>query len=791
MEKTLRHWMLMALTALCIGGLFTACEEKEEEQEPNTSDNPTNPENDEIYSKGGTITFEDLTLTFPSGAYSEGWGSEVEVKKRPKGSVISGDEISDCYYVSFFGDTHKPITVKLPSKKDTDIMLAVKSKGFIPSSGKLTMVDMISMFPTTYSNGTYTAQLPAFDFSKGFSEEDFHNLEQSTDVDLTIALVKTDDGNANVRESRAARRVNYVLRWTPSGSKEYDKDLMIRDQIMPDVLDKLQLMGFELPQGDYIPIYMEELKGDHASAWGVYTMNSLNSAFDNVIINKRMFRGTLSEKDILELRCTLLHECQHYIQSHSYLREWTNYGLALDYAFGNAQWQILDECSAVWSEKFYTPTPDLTLSWAYQAVRDFFPDNIWCSYHKNPTKTSLDIEVDAGMAYDRCGNQGYGLSLFVMYLAKIYGDDTPVKLFEARKGGAKTVKECFEKYAQNVKNTDLLKYDTLEDFMYQACTGRIHAKINFNELCSKANNDIIVRKSSGSTTNVKRKMPDVGAEVHSYYIMNSPMDNPVLTITQACPDIKTSIYLVEGEKYAYPKLLGSIINSESFKLTDTDKIIRGKSDPSYTIYTVSIPSNGKPATLDLTFDLTEGITMKLDPDHLDFEAAGSTQTVTVTTNQLDPKITGTIADNSWLSATKNGTTLKFTAKENTSTSERSTIVIVRVRDANDNVVAEQTLKVNQKGKEAVNYQGAFVDTWMSFDKKNILELTSDGRFYKKFEGQAEVNGTYTLIDYTSSDGVWTCTIKDPNDKTVTFGGDSDHWTITYEGVELYCSYFFM
>ena len=205
MEKTLRHWMLMALTALCIGGLFTACEEKEEEQEPNTSDNPTNPENDEIYSKGGTITFEDLTLTFPSGAYSEGWGSEVEVKKRPKGSVISGDEISDCYYVSFFGDTHKPITVKLPSKKDTDIMLAVKSKGFIPSSGKLTMVDMISMFPTTYSNGTYTAQLPAFDFSKGFSEEDFHNLEQSTDVDLTIALVKTDDGNANVRESRAAR----------------------------------------------------------------------------------------------------------------------------------------------------------------------------------------------------------------------------------------------------------------------------------------------------------------------------------------------------------------------------------------------------------------------------------------------------------------------------------------------------------------------------------------------------------------------------------------------------------
>ena len=101
--------MFMALTALCIGGLFTACEEQEDEKEPDNPVNPVNPDDgdgNEVYSKGGTITFEDLTLTFPSGIYSEGWGSEVEVKKRPKGSVVSGDEISDCYYLSFYGDTH-------------------------------------------------------------------------------------------------------------------------------------------------------------------------------------------------------------------------------------------------------------------------------------------------------------------------------------------------------------------------------------------------------------------------------------------------------------------------------------------------------------------------------------------------------------------------------------------------------------------------------------------------------------------------------------------------------------
>ena len=34
MEKTLRHWMLMALMVLCIGGLTTACEETEDEEIP-------------------------------------------------------------------------------------------------------------------------------------------------------------------------------------------------------------------------------------------------------------------------------------------------------------------------------------------------------------------------------------------------------------------------------------------------------------------------------------------------------------------------------------------------------------------------------------------------------------------------------------------------------------------------------------------------------------------------------------------------------------------------------------
>jgi hypothetical protein len=252
------------------------------------------------------------------------------------------------------------------------------------------------------------------------------------------------------------------------------------------------------------------------------------------------------------------------------------------------------------------------------------------------------------------------------------------------------------------------------------------------------------------------------------------------------------VYLAENNRWADAKLLGSTTAGEPVKFSDLARIkVTGQGISPTCIYTISIPMYDKPATLDLSFQIEEDVQFILSPEQLQtFEAEGGTQTITVTTNQ--PKITGGIADKTWLSAKLNGNVITVTAQPNTSTTERQTLFTIRVRDAKDNIMDEKTITVRQKGK-SVHYQGAFVDGWQSIDGKNHLILNSDGSFYKKFGNADAVTGTYQLVNYQETDGgrAWSCTIIDPEGNTVSFNKESGWWFIVYEGVELFPSDYFM
>ena len=99
----------------------------------------------------------------------------------------------------------------------------------------------------------------------------------------------------------------------------------------------------------------------------------------------------------------------------------------------------------------------------------------------------------------------------------------------------------------------------------------------------------------------------------------------------------------------------------------------------------------------------------------------------------------------------------------------------------------------KKEKEPVHYSGAFVDTWASKGGEYFLELKSDGSFHKHFGNDPAVTGSYELIDYKETDGgrAWTCTIKEPTGKIVTFEKESQWAYMTYEGVQLFPSDWFM
>jgi len=104
------------------------------------------------------------------------------------------------------------------------------------------------------------------------------------------------------------------------------------------------------------------------------------------------------------------------------------------------------------------------------------------------------------------------------------------------------------------------------------------------------------------------------------------------------------------------------------------------------------------------------------------------------------------------------------------------------------------LKIEVTGVEVpVHYQGWFVDSWSSSDNKKTLRLESDGKFYKKFSDAPAITGKYELIDYKETDGsrVWSCTIKDPEGKTVSFSKEKGGDFIMYEGEKLFPSWWFM
>ena len=287
------------------------------------------------------------------------------------------------------------------------------------------------------------------------------------------------------------------------------------------------------------------------------------------------------------------------------------------------------------------------------------------------------------MAFDRCGDHDYGLSLFVRYLADRYGDTAPAKLFYARKNGKKTVRACFEQMGKDVGNNDILSYDVLIDFMEKACMGTLFDAdtISFDYFVTQQNNNVLSR--DGNKT-VERLMPAIGAEVHRYYLPTTYAGSldKTLAITQKSSDIRTVVYLADNDHWADAKLLGATAAGEPVKFSDLTRIKAKGTMPSTCIYTISIPMYDKPATLDLSFQLEEGVQFILSPEQLQtFEAEGGTQTITVTTNQ--PKITGGIADKTWLSAKLNGNVITVTAQPNTSTTERQTLFTIRVRDANE------------------------------------------------------------------------------------------------------------
>ena len=93
----------------------------------------------------------------------------------------------------------------------------------------------------------------------------------------------------------------------------------------------------------------------------------------------------------------------------------------------------------------------------------------------------------------------------------------------------------------------------------------------------------------------------------------------------------------------------------------------------------------------------QAASLTVTPTKLDYDGEGGTQTVTITTNQ--PKITYYLSDEdkSWITVGGTKSAIDFKVDPNPSTEPRTAKVEIRARNENNDIVAKETVTINQKG----------------------------------------------------------------------------------------------
>ena len=102
-------------------------------------------------------------------------------------------------------------------------------------------------------------------------------------------------------------------------------------------------------------------------------------------------------------------------------------------------------------------------------------------------------------------------------------------------------------------------------------------------------------------------------------------------------------------------------------------------------------------TLTVKQEGVQAASLTVTPTKLDYDGEGGTQTVTITTNQ--PKITYSISDEdkSWITVSGTKSAIDFKVEPNPSTEPRTAKVEIRARNENNDIVARETVTINQKG----------------------------------------------------------------------------------------------
>lgn len=273
---------------------------------------------------GGTITKDSISITFPSGTFSE--ETKVAITEIKKGEIGGKYEASKFYQITMPCTASQPIVLKMKSsEKDDDICFVAQSDAFSVCSGEDRKVEY--HYDTNYSNGEYTTTIPAI---KGDLDEDIYftiGLGHILDPSTGKARTRSDENafkNQVLFEGKV-NNVNYKIRymwtildqikWSIKGDENFDKIINMSGRIhnyVKESMTKIMDLGIKVDGSPTIYIDIDTSEPD----WGGHNWCLLP------ISTSWMTYVSLGTKKLLEkettdvdIKTTIIHEIFHWFQS--------------------------------------------------------------------------------------------------------------------------------------------------------------------------------------------------------------------------------------------------------------------------------------------------------------------------------------------------------------------------------------------------------------------------------------------------------------------------------------------
>jgi len=479
-----------------------------------------------VPSSGGEVGIEDITLTFPSGAF-DGNG-QVAISK-VKGNPFSDfDSCSQIYQVTLPSEgTKKKFTVSIAydSSEEGELVMLVKTPTYSKHTGFRS--ESVFAIPFSKSGGSATATIPV----AGESGSD------SPYFSIGLARVY------NSASTKAGGKYNYTYYNPYEGSAFYGSvpdnvqkvwalDNIIRDEYIPSAFSNLKSFGFELPS-ESVCFRAEYFSGDNASAWGFSESSAFFNEWGYIRINKKKLeelaqQSPYSEDLVGQIRQTLTHELFHTVHDWVYDVNRSPWERAKQGSEGD-HWSMLSEAIGCWVEK---ATGNKMIGENCPAFADSFIKSFWPQ-----DRSAAEYQ-----------NHGYGMGLFIEWLSRKTSNKKIVKLVEMQRAGETSLAKAFDSFLAAEK----LSFFTPVDYRKFA-TSVISREFDKRVVTE----DFAVPKGIAKNTfEITGDVYAFGTLVNNLGYTKAMVDNKsneVLSIklTQDREDVLSQVYLDNGKTFNY------------------------------------------------------------------------------------------------------------------------------------------------------------------------------------------------------------------------------------------------